>query len=193
MEGIRKLNLGCGHYKKEGYINVDWLRSFHPDRCFDLSRFPYPYKNDFFQLIEADHVLEHLNEPFKVMKELHRILINGGKLLVCVPHFSRGFTHSEHKAGFDVSFSYYFNPDFKPGYQGFEFKLKKMKLTWFAQPHFKKGYLPGLVYYFARTLNIFISFFANLSPLFCSRVWCFWVGGFEEISFEFECVKKDKP
>jgi hypothetical protein len=24
---------------------------------------------------------------------------------------------------------------------------------------------------------------ANLCPALCSRIWCFWVGGFEEIRF----------
>jgi hypothetical protein len=38
-------------------------------------------------------------------------------------------------------------------------------------------------------LGDIINFFANLSPEFCSRFWCNWVGGFEEISFEFEVVK----
>jgi hypothetical protein len=34
-----------------------------------------------------------------------------------------------------------------------------------------------------------IDCFANRFPFFTSRIACFWVGGFEEIEFEFRAVK----
>ena len=36
------------------------------------------------------------------------VLVVAGALLVKVPHFSRGFTHPDHKRGFDVSFPLFF-------------------------------------------------------------------------------------
>ena len=42
------------------------------------------------------------------MREIHRITKPGGTVRIWVPHFSRGFTHAEHKSGFDVTFPYYF-------------------------------------------------------------------------------------
>ena len=124
-----------------------------------------------------------------VMKEVHRISKNNATVIIRVPHFSRGFTHAEHKAGFDVTFPYYFNKDFKGGYQGFEYSLEKMKLTWFAQPYFKKTVLSNFQFNSASFLGSIFNFFAKLSPFICSRIWCFWVGGFEEIEFHFK-VKK---
>jgi hypothetical protein len=124
------------------------------------------------------------------MSELHRILKPGGELIIKVPHFSRGFTHAEHKAGFDVTFPYYFNPKFtKSGYYGIEFELKKMELHYFAFFHL----LPYMgvskpVIAIMRVVGGVINFFAKLSPNLCSRIWCFWVGGFEEIEFVF--IKK---
>ena len=35
-----------------------------------------------------------------------------------------------------------------------------------------------------------ISAVANASPELCSRIWCNWVGGFEEIEFRFAVVKR---
>jgi len=185
----RKLNLGCGEFKKEGYINLDHYLQAKPDIVHNLNKFPYPFLDNCCNLIEADHVLEHLEDPFVVMKEFHRISENCGKIIIRVPHFSRGFTHPEHKRGFDISFPYYFNPSFKGGYVGVEFKLEKMKLKWFAQPYLKKLFLSKLVYYFAITFGKVIDFFGNLSPILCSRFWCFLVGGFEEIEFHFVCKK----
>jgi hypothetical protein len=123
------------------------------------------------------------------MVEFHRILKDKGALIVKVPHFSRGFTHSDHKRSFDVSFPYYFNPLFTAGYMGVEFKLEKLKFRWLAQPYLKKQFLPAPVYYFSLVAGKVIDFFANLSPFICSRIWCYLVGGFEEMEIRFICKK----
>jgi SAM-dependent methyltransferase len=185
----RRLNLGCGEFKKAGYVNVDANALIHPDVVHDLNCFPYPFSSEQFNLIEADHVLEHLDQPLLAMKELHRLLEPGGKLVVRVPHFSRGFTHADHKRGFDVTFPYYFNPAFKGGYVGVEFRLERLRLVWFAQPYLKRSVLSPPVYYTGVLAGKIIDFFANLSPVLCSRWWCFLVGGFEEIEFHFVCMK----
>jgi SAM-dependent methyltransferase len=91
----------------------------------DLDKFPYPFENDYFDLIEADHILEHLTDPFKVMEELNRILKKDGVLIIRVPHFSRSMTHPQHKRGFDVTFPKYFQKEFAGGYTGTDFSCEK--------------------------------------------------------------------
>src|SRR5262245_48042278 len=119
---MKRLNLGSAAYKKAGYVNVDWQPIVEPDVNHDLNVFPYPFESDEFDLIEADHVLEHLDRPFAVMRELHRILKPHGRLIVKVPHFSRGFTHAEHAHGFDLTFPLYFDRRFAAaGYFGVDF------------------------------------------------------------------------
>lgn len=186
---MKKLNLGCGEFHKKGYINVDFNSVRKPDVRHNLNRIPYPFKASEFDLIEADHVLEHLNEPFAVMRELHRIARPGAEIRIKVPHFSRGFTHPEHKRGFDVSFPLYFNKGFKGGYQEAEFSLKKMRMRWMGQPYLKRTLFPAPVFYLALMKAAIIDFLAKLYPYICSRIWCFWVGGFEEIEFVFEAKK----
>lgn len=186
---MKKLNLGCGEFKKEGFVNLDWLESVRPDVLHDLNVFPYPFSDNTFDYIEADHVLEHLSSPFGVMRELHRITANGGKIVIRSPHFSRGITHPEHMRGFDVTFPYYFRKDFKGGYMRVELEIEKIKFSWFAQKYLKKQTLSPSIYLAASIGGAVLSFFANLSPILCGRVWCFWVGGFEEIEFIF-VVKK---
>ncbi|PKO05187.1 MAG: methyltransferase type 11 [Chloroflexi bacterium HGW-Chloroflexi-3] len=185
----KKLNLGSGDYPKNGYVNVDFYSITPPDIYHDLEITPYPFPDNHFELIEADHVLEHLNQPFRIMTELYRISAKNGIIRIKVPHFSRGFTHADHKRGFDVTFPYYFDPGFSPGYQGVNLKLNKISLRWFAQPYLKKRFLPTPLYYLGLGLGKIFDFFANLSPWACSRIWCFWVGGFEEIEFLFKVIK----
>jgi SAM-dependent methyltransferase len=187
MDKLTKLNLGAGAEKKEGYLNVDWTSLTNPDVQLDLNVFPYPFADNSFELVEAFHVLEHLDRPFAVMKEIRRILKPGGRLHIKVPHFSRGFTHSEHAHGFDVTFPHYFNKRFlRWGYFGVDFDLEKMELHWMAffhlMPHM--GYGP-VVISSLKAVNSIVSLAANLSPALCSRIWCYWVGGFEEIEFVF--------
>ncbi|MCF7835509.1 MAG: methyltransferase domain-containing protein [Candidatus Marinimicrobia bacterium] len=189
QQEVKKLNLGCGAYKKEGYTNIDISPERKPEIVHDLNNFPYPFFDNTFELIEADHVLEHLKDVFSAMKEIHRISKTGAKIIIHVPHFSRGFSHPDHKRGFDFTFPYYFNPSFNEGYQGFEFKLKKIKFNWFAQPYLKKNVLSKPIYYIAFCFGKIVNFLANLSPIICSKIWCFWVGGFEEIEFIFEAKK----
>jgi SAM-dependent methyltransferase len=185
---IMKLNVGCGETKKDGYVNLDWSPLVKPDVTHDLNVLPYPFPDNTFDLIEAYHVLEHLDKPFFIMKEFHRILKPGGTLHLRVPHFSRGFTHAEHAHGFDITFPLYFMQSFtKSGFFGVEFKLELMKFHWLAFFHL----LPALGYgsttiALLRGVNAIISWFANLSPAFTSRIWCFWVGGFDELEFIFK-------
>lgn len=180
-----KLNLGCGENKKEGFINLDWNSLTMPDVLHNLNMLPYPFIDNSMSLIEAYHVLEHTDAPFLVMKELHRMLKDGGELRIKVPHFSRGFTHAEHAHGFDVTFPLYFNKGFsRSGYLGFEFVLKNMKLRWVAYFHLLPFMGFGkLAITFLKIVDFFISGLANLSPALCSRMWCYSVGGFEEIEF----------
>jgi predicted SAM-dependent methyltransferase len=189
LPSSRKLNLGSGEFSKDGFVNVDYYSISNPDISHDLNKFPYPFDDNYFELVEADHILEHLDEPFAVMRELHRICAPGATIHIRVPHFSRGFTHAEHKRGFDVTFPYYFDPTLRLGYQRVSLKLIKMRLRWFAQPYLKKTLLSTPLFILGQTGGAFLDFFANLSPWLCSRLWCFWVGGFEEIEFIFQVDK----
>jgi len=181
----KKLNLGCGAFHKEGFINLDYRADVGAEVVHDLNKLPLPFADDSFSHMEADHVFEHVENPFALMREAHRIVEGGGTIVIRVPHFSRGFSHPEHKRGFDVSLPLYFDPAFRGGYEGVPLLLEKMRLTWFAQRQLKKETLPAHMYWAGVVLSSFFDVLANLSPFLCSRVWCFWVGGFEEIEFVF--------
>lgn len=181
----RRLNVGCGRFPKPGFWNVDWAPGEGVDQVADLSKFPFPFEDGQFDEIHADHVLEHLPDAFGTMRELHRVLAPGGRLEIRVPHFSRGFTHAEHYRGFDATFPYYFEPGFEGGYTGTHFVCESVRMRWFAQPYLKRKFLTPRQFSVAEALGRVFDRAANLNPLVCSRLWCFAVGGFEEIEFVF--------
>lgn len=87
------LNIGCGKDIKkstseEKWTNLDFIKEKGVDIIHNLEEFPYPFKNEEFDLIYASHILEHLESFPRTMQELHRILKKNGKLVVKVPHFS---------------------------------------------------------------------------------------------------------
>ena len=57
---LKKLNLGCGEDKKEGYVNVDFHSHVKPDVVHDLNVVPYPFAESTFDLVEAI-----LRDPFR--------------------------------------------------------------------------------------------------------------------------------
>jgi SAM-dependent methyltransferase len=178
-----KLNVGCGLYPKSGYINVDCIPTPQVDVVHDLDVVPWPFENDRFAVVEMDHVLEHLREVRPVMAELFRILRPGGVVEIRVPHFSRGSSHWDHKRGFDVSFPLYFSPDISGGFQGIPFEHVSTRLTWFAQPEFKRKHLGPVSFWIGRCLGIVFDLLGNLNLFATSRLFCFWVGGYDQIEF----------
>jgi len=75
---MKKLNFGCGLDIKKGWVNVDGQRGPQVDKSFNFAKFPYPLRNNEFDYILVDNVLEHLEDPHKVLDELHRISKKNG-------------------------------------------------------------------------------------------------------------------
>jgi hypothetical protein len=180
-----RINFGCGQFPTPGWINVDNDARARADVRHDLDVVPYPFESGSADEIVASHVLEHLRHPFTTMAEFARILKPGGIMTIRVPHFSRGFVHADHKCGFDVSFPLYFEPTFPGGYSGTHLELVSTRLRWFGQIELKKRVLGRSTATAAAAIGAVIDALANISPFVTSRVWCFWVGGFEEVEFVF--------
>lgn len=104
------LDLGCGKKKREGSIGVDFSDRHDADVIHDLNVFPYPFENASVDQVYLDNVLEHLDEPVRVMEEIYRIVKPVGAVKVIVPYFRSkwAFIDPTHKHYFTVdSFAYY--------------------------------------------------------------------------------------
>lgn len=87
----KRLNLGCGLSKFDGFINVDKSAIFNPDEVVDLNATPWPWKDNEFQHIVAKDILEHLgNTPddfIDIIKEMYRVSQNGAIWEIQTPHW----------------------------------------------------------------------------------------------------------
>ncbi len=97
-----KLNLGCGEDYKSGWINLDFRKNVNADIKHDLNKIPYPFKNNSFNEILLKMILEHLDNPIKVLREVIRISKENAKIKIIVPHaFSyANNTDLQHKSRF---------------------------------------------------------------------------------------------
>lgn len=82
----KKLNMGCGFDRREGYLNVDFQDFHEPDLVADARSLPM-LPNGFYDEVLAQDVLEHLErddiEP--TLAEWARIIAEGGTLILRVP------------------------------------------------------------------------------------------------------------
>ena len=70
----KKLLLGAGTHCRSDYVNLDINKHQGIDVVHDLNVFPYPFQDNQFELVEAHHVIEHLEDIPAVIKEIARIL-----------------------------------------------------------------------------------------------------------------------
>lgn len=90
-----KVNLGCGETPFDGFINVDIQESpCKPDLIADCRNLPFPDAS--VDWLECHQMLEHfeLEEGFKVLAEMQRVVKKDGHILITVPDiigFFKGF------------------------------------------------------------------------------------------------------
>lgn len=98
----RNLNLGCGYNKYEGFWNIDVSPRCNPDQVVDMEVFPWPWEDNYFDKIYANHVLEHVGQNpkvfAKIIQEIYRVARDKAEMFVQIPHhrcdvFWDDFTH----------------------------------------------------------------------------------------------------
>jgi len=163
---MKSLDLGCGKRKMPGAVGIDISPDSDADIVHDLNKFPYGFADGEFEFVQADNVLEHLDDVLKVLEELHRITKDGAEIKIIAPFFRShyAFIDPTHRHFFTVRSFDYFDPDkdfsrlYK--YSRCRFRVKKVVFDE-AMTHS----LPGrLLRWFANKRPVFYE--ARLSMLF---------------------------
>jgi O-antigen biosynthesis protein len=106
LKGLMKIDIGGGISPLNGYTTIDIADA---DIISDLNE-GIPLPDNSVGVINASHVLEHLKDPYKSMKEIHRVLCHGGWAFIEVPSTDgRGAFQDPTHVSFwnENSFTYY--------------------------------------------------------------------------------------
>jgi SAM-dependent methyltransferase len=87
FEGKTVLNIGCGTntFPAHNVVNTDLYNVPGVDLPLDLSKPPFPFNDNSFDLIIANHILEHVPNWWECFKDLARIVKVGGTIEVWLP------------------------------------------------------------------------------------------------------------
>ena len=66
----------------------------------DLDREPLPYPSNFFDLVLASEVIEHIYDPGGLLAETHRVLTPGGEFIVTTPNLASWYNRLALLLGF---------------------------------------------------------------------------------------------
>jgi hypothetical protein len=98
---VKKIDIGCGKNKREGFTGIDRREFPGVDIVHDLSKYPWPFEDASVVEAHCSHFLEHVPgiERPKFFNELYRILVPGGRATFITPHWASGraygdFTHA---------------------------------------------------------------------------------------------------
>lgn len=128
-----KLNLGCGHDirpAEDGWLNVDAFLDDERIMKMDMTKTPWPFADDSFDVVLASHVMEHVpllyreqdgvtrDILFIIMEEVHRVLKPGGEFHVEVPLGGTDADHSnpQHYRHWRRNWWTFFEPEGKENY-----------------------------------------------------------------------------
>jgi len=128
---MKILDLGCGKRKMPGAIGVDFKEETDADIVHDLNAFPWPFRDDEFDMVIASQVLEHMKDFFRAMEEIHRITKDGGIVKVTTPHYtdSSSFRDPSHYWHLTSQSFALFDPNFSTSYfTTAKFKVKKVEI-----------------------------------------------------------------
>lgn len=130
--GKLKLNLGCGRDIREGYLNIDRVDLKGVDLVYNLDDYPYPFKNDSVEEIQAISMIEHITDLVKFMEELYRICKNNATVVITAPHYRSVTAYADptHKHFFTPdSFDYFTGNHVYNFYTNARFKIIKKEMV----------------------------------------------------------------
>jgi SAM-dependent methyltransferase len=182
QETGKSLDIGCGRSKASGCIGIDRVALPGVDIVHDLDRFPWPFSENEFAIVYANHFLEHASHILETLAEIHRICAPAAQLFIRVPHFASDNFHTDltHKVAF--------------GYRSFDHFAINGKISYNFYASFKFEILYRRIKFMSplRRFDPFqilgVETLANLFPRIYERFFVYWLPP-AEVQFELRVVK----
>jgi predicted SAM-dependent methyltransferase len=177
LAGVNKderLNLGSGRAYDAAWTNLDVTPDTGPDVVHDLNVRPWPFDDDRFAEVKAIDVIEHLDDAFAALVELHRVCRSGATLKIVVPHFSsaNAYTDPTHRRALG-----YFSLDVVTGdhahdyYTRVRYRMRRREIVFKQRP-----------------INKFVRRYAARNPAKYEERWA-WILPAWFVVFELEVLK----
>jgi SAM-dependent methyltransferase len=108
----RILDVGCGPTKYPGSIGLDMNPATAADVICHLDRGGLPFRDNSFDQLRAEHVIEHVADVIATMEEFHRVTKPGGTIFIVTPHYTdfSSFCDPTHRWHLNTGSFRYFYP-----------------------------------------------------------------------------------
>lgn len=173
----RILDVGCGRKKFPGSVGIDISPATEADVLCDWSK-AIPFRESSFDSVRLVHVIEEVDDIFRVLAEVHRVATPGARVLIVTPHYTdhASFCSPAHRWHLS-SFSFWFFSD------------RPKEYDYYAPARFRERKVRVELLGLWKALGL--QFLVNRSRRF-RRFWeyylCFLVRG-KTVAFELEAVK----
>lgn len=136
---MKELDVGCGNKKIEGTIGIDIANLSCVDIVQDLNILPWGnLETESFDTIYMNSILEHLDDPIKIIGECYRLLKQKGKLYISVSYWNHknSWSDPQHKHAFTEIYFKFFTGENRPYYM--DYKFSKLKIIYFFDEKAKR-------------------------------------------------------
>jgi SAM-dependent methyltransferase len=135
-----RVELGCGTRKIPGTVGLDIVTLPGVDLVADMER-GLPFRDGSVDELHAYHVLEHVDDFLGVMGEIWRVLRDGGRAHLKVPHAASSFMtwkDPTHRRALSIATFAYFDDTYFDGaafsyYSPARFRIERAKLRFSAK------------------------------------------------------------
>jgi SAM-dependent methyltransferase len=86
VSGSKKIDIGCGSAKREGFIGLDYIAAPGVDYVLDVSNQRFPFEDASVNHVFSAHFFEHIGAPNNVLSEIGRVCEDGAKIEIVTPY-----------------------------------------------------------------------------------------------------------
>ena len=130
---MKILDLGCGPHKTPGAWGIDAYPYPGVDQVHNLDVIPWPVESGGYDLILVRHILEHVQDPVAMLREIHRAAKPNATVDIVTPHFSNrcAYVDLTHRRALSVRAL-----DFFTGSESLPLARRKVACNWLFQHRF---------------------------------------------------------